>query len=115
MNRPLGIVAAIYQNIDIIESYGARINCSALRRSRFIRMDYELMLQQHIEQGTDVTVGCLEISPSESRAFGIVHGSAVTLPVSQGCSVSRVALQRSLLFSGVGEDIPQPTINGLNA
>jgi glucose-1-phosphate adenylyltransferase len=36
-------------------------------------MDYELMLQQHVAQGADVTVGCLEMPRSESSGFGILH------------------------------------------
>jgi glucose-1-phosphate adenylyltransferase len=36
------------------------------------KMDYELMLQQHVEQGADVTVGCLEMPRSESSGFGIM-------------------------------------------
>jgi glucose-1-phosphate adenylyltransferase len=35
-------------------------------------MDYELMLQQHVEQGADVTIGCLEMPRSESSGFGIM-------------------------------------------
>src|SRR6185437_14354473 len=37
------------------------------------KMDYEIMLKQHVESGADVTVGCLEMPRSESSAFGIIH------------------------------------------
>ena len=37
------------------------------------KMDYELMLQQHVEQRADVTVGCLEMPREESSGFGIMH------------------------------------------
>jgi glucose-1-phosphate adenylyltransferase len=36
-------------------------------------MDYEPMLQQHVEQGADVTVGCLEAPRAEAHAFGVMH------------------------------------------
>jgi glucose-1-phosphate adenylyltransferase len=36
-------------------------------------MDYELMLQQHVEQGADVTVGCLEVPRMEATGFGVMH------------------------------------------
>jgi glucose-1-phosphate adenylyltransferase len=36
-------------------------------------MDYERMLQQHVEQRADVTVGCLEMPREESSAFGVMH------------------------------------------
>ena len=37
------------------------------------KMDYELMLRQHVEQRADVTVGCLEMPRSDSSGFGIMH------------------------------------------
>jgi glucose-1-phosphate adenylyltransferase len=36
------------------------------------KMDYELMLQQHVDQGADVTVGCLEVARSEASSFGVM-------------------------------------------
>jgi glucose-1-phosphate adenylyltransferase len=36
-------------------------------------MDYELMLQQHVDQGADVTVGCLEVPRMEAVGFGVMH------------------------------------------
>ena len=37
------------------------------------KMDYELMLQQHVDQGADVTVGCLEVPRMEATGFGVMH------------------------------------------
>ena len=37
------------------------------------KMDYEFMLQQHVDQRADVTIGCLEMPRSESSGFGIMH------------------------------------------
>jgi glucose-1-phosphate adenylyltransferase len=36
------------------------------------KMDYELMLMQHVESGADVTVGCLEVPKSGASGFGIM-------------------------------------------
>jgi glucose-1-phosphate adenylyltransferase len=36
-------------------------------------MDYELMLQQHVQSGADVTVGCLEVPRMEATGFGVMH------------------------------------------
>jgi glucose-1-phosphate adenylyltransferase len=36
-------------------------------------MDYELMLQQHVDSGADVTVGCLEVPRNEASGFGVMH------------------------------------------
>ena len=37
------------------------------------KMDYELMLQQHVDAGADVTVGCLEVPRMEATGFGVMH------------------------------------------
>ena len=36
-------------------------------------MDYDLMLRQHVDQGADVTVGCLEVTKMEATGFGVMH------------------------------------------
>jgi glucose-1-phosphate adenylyltransferase len=36
-------------------------------------MDYEVMLQQHVETGADVTLGCLEVPRMEATGFGVMH------------------------------------------
>jgi glucose-1-phosphate adenylyltransferase len=36
-------------------------------------MDYELMLQQHVDSGADVTVGCIEVPRPEASGFGVMH------------------------------------------
>ena len=37
------------------------------------KMDYEMMLQQHVDAGADVTVGCLEVPRMEATGFGVMH------------------------------------------
>ena len=68
----LGTAEAVYQNIDVIEGYGARF-IVLLAGDHIYKMDYELMLQQHVEQRADVTIGCLEMPRSESSGFGVMH------------------------------------------
>jgi glucose-1-phosphate adenylyltransferase len=67
-----GTADAVYQNIDIIEGYGARF-IVILAGDHIYKMDYEFMLQQHVDQRADVTIGCLEMPRSESSGFGIMH------------------------------------------
>jgi len=67
-----GTADAVFQNIDIIESYAPRY-IVILAGDHIYKMDYEPMLVQHVEQNADVTVGCLEVSVSEASAFGIMH------------------------------------------
>ncbi len=62
----------MYQNIDIIESYDPRY-IVILAGDHIYKMDYEPMLQQHVEQGADVTVGCLEVPRAEASGFGVMH------------------------------------------
>jgi glucose-1-phosphate adenylyltransferase len=70
-----GTADAVFQNIDIIESYAPKY-IVILAGDHIYKMDYEQMLQQHVEQGADVTVGCLEVPTEEASGFGIMHVDA---------------------------------------
>jgi len=67
----LGTADAVYQNIDIIESY-APLYMVVLAGDHIYKMDYEKMLQQHVTSNADVTLGCLEASLQEARDFGVL-------------------------------------------
>ncbi len=67
-----GTADAVFQNIDIIESYAPEFMV-ILAGDHVYKMDYELMLRQHVEAGADVTVGCLEVPRMEAVAFGVMH------------------------------------------
>src|ERR1700689_2457751 len=71
----LGTADAVYQNIDIIESYDPRY-IVVLAGDPVYKMDFEPMLQQHAESGADVTIGCLEVPRAEASGFGIMHVDA---------------------------------------
>jgi len=66
-----GTADAVYQNIDIIESYAPNY-IVILAGDHIYKMDYEPMLVQHVEQNADVTVGCLEVDVSEASGFGVM-------------------------------------------
>ena len=68
----VGTADAVYQNIDIVESHACRF-IVVLAGDHVYKMDYEIMLKQHVETGADVTVGCLEVPRSEASAFGVMH------------------------------------------
>ena len=68
----LGTADAVYQNIDIIESYAPQFMV-ILAGDHIYKMDYEKMLQQHVESDADVTVGCLEATLEEAKGFGVMH------------------------------------------
>jgi glucose-1-phosphate adenylyltransferase len=67
-----GTADAVYQNIDIIESYGPE-HIVILAGDHIYKMDYEPMLQMHEEREADVTVGCIEVPRSEASAFGVMQ------------------------------------------
>jgi glucose-1-phosphate adenylyltransferase len=68
----LGTADAVTQNIDIIRSYGPEYMI-ILAGDHIYKMDYELMLEQHVNSGADVTVGCIEVARREASAFGVMH------------------------------------------
>ena len=67
-----GTADAVYQNMDIIRSYGPNY-IIILAGDHIYKMDYELMLQQHVDSGADVTIGCLEVPRMEATGFGVMH------------------------------------------
>jgi glucose-1-phosphate adenylyltransferase len=67
-----GTADAVYQNLDIISDYEPEFMV-ILAGDHIYKMDYELMLQQHVEQEADVTVGCLEVPRMEATGFGVMH------------------------------------------
>jgi glucose-1-phosphate adenylyltransferase len=67
----LGTADAVFQNLDIIESYGPEY-IVILAGDHIYKMDYEVMLAQHAETGADVTVGCIEVPRLEATGFGVM-------------------------------------------
>lgn len=67
-----GTADAVFQNIDIIESYMPKY-IVVLAGDHIYKMDYEVMLQQHVDSGADVTLGCLEVPRMEATGFGVMH------------------------------------------
>jgi len=70
-----GTADAVYQNIAIIDAYHPEYMV-ILAGDHVYKMDYELMLEQHVAQGADVTVGVLEVPRMEATGFGVMHVDA---------------------------------------
>ncbi|WP_299837200.1 glucose-1-phosphate adenylyltransferase [uncultured Jannaschia sp.] len=66
-----GTADAVFQNIDIVDSYDVDY-VVVLAGDHIYKMDYEVMLRQHVESGADVTVGCLTVPRHEASAFGVM-------------------------------------------
>ena len=66
-----GTADAVAQNIDIIDSYRVEY-VLILAGDHIYKMDYELMIRQHVDTGADVTIGCLTVPRAEASAFGVM-------------------------------------------
>ena len=66
-----GTADAVFQNIDIIEAHGPEFMV-ILAGDHIYKMDYELMLQRHVDAGADVTVACMEVPRAEASGFGVM-------------------------------------------
>ena len=75
-----GTADAVYQNIDIVDSYDIDY-VVILAGDHIYKMDYEVMLREHVENGADVTVGCMTVPRAEASAFGVMavnHSGRIT-------------------------------------
>ena len=67
----LGTADAVTQNIDIVDDYDVDY-VLILAGDHIYKMDYEVMLRQHVESEADVTIGCLTVPREEASAFGVM-------------------------------------------
>ena len=67
-----GTADAVFQNIDIVDGYAPEY-LVILAGDHVYKMDYERMLVQHVNDGADVTVACVEVPVAEARGFGVMH------------------------------------------
>ena len=66
-----GTADAVYQNIDILRSYNPSF-VVVLAGDHIYKMDYSLMLRDHVATGAGCTVGCIEVPKVEASAFGVM-------------------------------------------
>ncbi len=66
-----GTADAVYQNQDILASYGADY-IIVLAGDHIYKMNYALMLADHVAKGRDCTVGCIAVPKAEATAFGVM-------------------------------------------
>ena len=67
-----GTADAVYQNLDIIRTDNPPEFIVVLAGDHVYKMDYSIMLADHVDHGLGVTVGCLEVPRPEARAFGVM-------------------------------------------
>ena len=66
-----GTADAVYQNIYSIGSEQPK-HVLILAGDHIYKMNYERMLRQHNDSGADVTLGTIQVDPSEVARFGVV-------------------------------------------
>lgn len=67
-----GTADAVYQNLDIIRGSTRPEYIIILAGDHVYKMDYSVMLADHVAGGRGVTVGCIEVARDEARAFGVM-------------------------------------------
>jgi glucose-1-phosphate adenylyltransferase len=66
-----GTADAVYQNQDILKDYGADY-LVVLAGDHVYKMNYALMLADHVAKGRECTVGCIAVPRAEASAFGVM-------------------------------------------
>jgi glucose-1-phosphate adenylyltransferase len=118
-----GTADAVYQNIDIIESYAPELMV-VLAGDHVYKMDYEKMLRQHVESGADVTVGCLRTSVEAARGYAVAvdendrirsfvkypqtRSPTPTRPNAMLCSMGIYAFETRFLIDQLRRDAADP-------
>src|SRR5262245_59420647 len=68
-----GTADAVYQNLDIIQTRSTPHDyVVVLAGDHIYKMDYSIMLMDHVKQGRGCTVGCIEVPRMEATAFGVM-------------------------------------------
>lgn len=68
----LGTANAIYQNLDYLKENNADY-VVILSGDHIYKMDYSLMLEEHIKKQADVSIAVLNVGLQEASRFGILH------------------------------------------
>jgi glucose-1-phosphate adenylyltransferase len=66
-----GTADAVWQNLDILRAEAPEY-IVILAGDHVYKMDYSIMLAEHIARGADLTVGCVEVPRLEATAFGVM-------------------------------------------
>jgi glucose-1-phosphate adenylyltransferase len=66
-----GTADAVSQNQDILDGYEAEY-VVVLGGDHIYKMNYALMLADHVAKGRECTVACIEVNREEAKAFGVM-------------------------------------------
>ncbi|MGI6256739.1 MAG: glucose-1-phosphate adenylyltransferase [Anaerovoracaceae bacterium] len=68
----MGTANAVYQNINFIQMYSPDY-VLILSGDHIYKMDYSIMLQEHIENEADCTIAVIDVDIEEASRFGIMN------------------------------------------
>jgi glucose-1-phosphate adenylyltransferase len=66
-----GTADAVFQNMDIVRSARPEY-IVVLAGDHVYKMDYSLMVRDHVDSGAGSTVGCIEVPRAEASAYGVM-------------------------------------------
>lgn len=66
-----GTANAVFQNLDMLREAGPR-HVLVLAGDHVYKMDYGVMLAEHVQCGADVTVACIDVPLDEAPALGVI-------------------------------------------
>ncbi len=76
-----GTANAVFQNLDILREADPRY-VLVLSGDHVYKMDYSIMLAEHVERGADVTVACIDVPLVDASDFGVMGVDAAGRVVS---------------------------------
>ena len=122
-----GTADAVYQNIDIIETYSPSPDYVVILAGDHVyKMNYAAMLVDHAESSAECTVACIEVPRAEASGFGVMavdSNNRITdfiekpadPPPMEGkpdrslCSMGIYVFNAKYLYSELLRDISDPT------
>jgi glucose-1-phosphate adenylyltransferase len=66
-----GTADALYQNLDILRMQEPR-HVLVLAGDHVYKMDYGVMLAEHVERGAELSIACVEVPVAAASAFGVM-------------------------------------------
>jgi glucose-1-phosphate adenylyltransferase len=70
-----GTADALYQNLDILRTQSPR-HVLVLAGDHVYKMDYGLMLAEHVERRADLTIACVDVPIESATEFGVMSVDA---------------------------------------
>jgi glucose-1-phosphate adenylyltransferase len=70
-----GTADAVYQNLDILRRHDPDY-VLVLAGDHIYRMDYQVMLEEHVARNADLSIACIEVPLAQAHQFGVMQVDA---------------------------------------